>query len=443
MKTIFLTCFFGIISRDILGTDVFRLLKEQEGLRIVILAPRSRQAGLSVELAAPNVEIVGVEFASPGRIETMLREFFLDLLDTRTRRIQRLVKLKRGEMSRAGWMLAGVVAFLGRFRLARSFARFLDRRLSGETGYENFFERYRPSLLFATDIMTPHDVAFMRTAGRFGVATIGMVRSWDNLTMYGVCRILPPRIIVQNEQAKMELISRHDAEAERITAVGIPHYDEYLREERTPREEFLRSFGLDPGKKTVFATLQNSKHLIDQETNRIMIDRLAALGANVLVRAPIIGEARLGGLSLPPNVAVDRPGGSNDVADVDLTREADRRLADSIFHSDVVVTGPSTIAIDGVVFGKPVVLLAYEYKKLPYWQRMGRLYDYDHIRTITGSGGVRVARSEEELVGAVRSYLADPGIDREGRDRLVFQKRQFLDGKSAERMARAILNALP
>lgn len=443
MKTIFITCFFGIISRDILGTGVLRRLKEREGLRIVILAPRSRQAGLSAELAAPNIEVVGVELASPGRIETMLRELFLDLLNTRTRRIQRLVKLKRGEMSRLGWMLSGIAAFLGRFRLARSFARFLDCRLSGKTGYEIFFERYRPSLLFATDIMTPHDVAFMRTAGRFGVATIGMVRSWDNLTMYGICRILPPRIIVQNEQAKKDLVSRHDAEAERIAAVGIPHYDEYLREERSPREEFLRSFGLDPQKKTIFATLQNSKHLIDQETNRIMIDRLAALGANVLVRSPIIGEARLGNQPLPPNVAVDRPGGSNDVADVDLTRAADRHLADSIASSDVVVTGPSTIAIDGVVLGKPVVLLAYEYAKLPYWQRMERLYDYDHIRAIASTGGVRVARSEEEFVAAVQSYLADPGIDRVGRERLLREKRQFFDGKSAERMAREIIEALP
>ena len=46
--------------------------------------------------------------------------------------------------------------------------------------------------------------------------------------------------------------------------------------------------------------------------------------------------------------------------DRDLSHKDDVRLADSLYYSDVVISGPSTIMIDGAVFNKPIILINFD-----------------------------------------------------------------------------------
>jgi len=45
-------------------------------------------------------------------------------------------------------------------------------------------------------------------------------------------------------------------------------------------------------------------------------------------------------------------------------------------------------------------------------------------------------------VAAVARYLADPSLERDGRRRVVLDQCQFTDGRSAERVARCVLDEL-
>ena len=60
MKTIFITCFTGLITRNILSTDAFDLLRVHPDLRIVIIAPESRAAILRREYGVPSVSVAAV-----------------------------------------------------------------------------------------------------------------------------------------------------------------------------------------------------------------------------------------------------------------------------------------------------------------------------------------------------------------------------------------------
>ena len=65
MRTIFITCIRGIIARNILATGAFRILRDRQDFRIILLAPTTRVAILQKEFGAPNVEVALI---SPGLI---------------------------------------------------------------------------------------------------------------------------------------------------------------------------------------------------------------------------------------------------------------------------------------------------------------------------------------------------------------------------------------
>ncbi len=48
---------------------------------------------------------------------------------------------------------------------------------------------------------------------------------------------------------------------------------------------------------------------------------------------------------------------------------------------------------------------------------------------------MRVAETPDRLIDEIGQYLTDPARDRDGRRRVTLEQCQFLDGKSAERIA--------
>jgi hypothetical protein len=129
---------------------------------------------------------------------------------------------------------------------------------------------------------------------------------------------------------------------------------------------------------------------------------------------------------------------------VDVMPEHQRHLADTMRHSDVVVNVASTITIEACVFDTPVVNIAFDgdHADLPYERSARRYYTFTHYVNITRHDAVRVSWNPRELVENVARYLADPALDAGGRRRVVDEQVQFLDGKSGERVARAVVEEL-
>ena len=61
---------------------------------------------------------------------------------------------------------------------------------------------------------------------------------------------------------------------------------------------------------------------------------------------------------------------------------------------------------------------------------------------ITNRQAVRVAKSAAEMVESVARYLADPGLDAEGRRQVVVDQCQFTDGCSAARVTAHVIDEL-
>ena len=444
MKTILITCIRGLIARNILGTDAFSLLKKEPGLRIVVAASAKNIPVLEREFGGTNVVFEPIELPSKeisGAIDRFLWIIATNLLATRTRAVQRRVKLATD----GNWFdaaAAALVGYLGRSKAIRHAYRWFARVLSPGREFEYLFERHRPDLFFATDVYTLEDVKMMRLAARRGVRTVGMVRSWDNITSKTLLSFIPERMVANGGRIRDELVRYGDVPAERIFITGVPHYDHYRPDACMPRHKFLAKLGFDERKKLVLFATPSDHYLQDNMIAPLVVEALGESGANVLVRPPLVGRSGLEGRALPANVRLDDPGDYGDFVNIHMTPAADRHLADSLNAADIVITWASTMIIDAVAFGKPVILIGFDDSPRPYHRGILRYYDYEHHQFILASGGVQLARNPEELRRWVDRYLEDPRLDEAGRRKIVEEYCGSLDGRSGARLGEFLVGQI-
>ena len=457
MKTIFITSFFGLSARNILSTSILNILSRNANSRVVILAPQEKSDDYRRYFSAgkPNVIVEGVvlsntrseatqgiqlETASKSRLEQLFFSLFLHSSDTNSWKVMRLAERKfKGRYLKTffHWILAK----LGNFKFFRSLLRFLDYRLMPKDYYQGYFDQYRPDLIFATDIFNDHDVQVMREARARKISIVGMVRSWDNITSHGLNRIIPDKLIVHTPKIREEAIQHNDIKLENIFVSGIPHYDRYLSDLRTPREQFFKQMGLDPKKKTIFFAPPSDIYAKHNPVATQVIKELSKIyDIQLIIRLYLVGEVDLGDIkTIPGKIAIDAPRQSLQFLSADIAPKEDAHLADLLYHSDVVVAFASTLAIDAAVLGKPVIFIGFDGGHRPYWQSLRQYYDFDHQRFLINTGGVKLAASMDDLLKNIQNYLNDPDLDKKERKNVTDLFCWKMDGRSGERAAKFLI----
>jgi len=133
---------------------------------------------------------------------------------------------------------------------------------------------------------------------------------------------------------------------------------------------------------------------------------------------------------------------SGDGMDVDFMAENTRHLADTLYHSDVVLNVASTLAIEASIFDTPVINIGFDVEPGTNQALMEWHYGSTHFQKVVRSGAVRIAQSSGEMVDLINAYFADPSLDAAGRRRIVVEQCEFTDGRSAERVAVEIVGQL-
>lgn len=434
--TILISSFHSLISRNILGTDLLPLLKEA-GVRIIIACPAHKQAFFEREFGGPSVTIAPVPIALSRR-DTMLRYLALAAVNTKTLRIKRDTELAgRGRF----------ISLLLANALGRAAVRLLNRLATPREPFVALLETHKPSLVFATDIQNEYDVRLIEAARDRGVRVAGMVRSWDNLTAKGLVRAIPSVMIVNNEQLKKEAETIQGISPAIVRVVGIPHYDFYATGTRTPRESFFARIHGDAGKRLALYVPTGDRYL---ENNTVDAAILELMDKNlpgdfqILVRLPPGDRVRaFEGRANTARIIIDRPSEEfASVKETELSKAVEGHLADTLYYSDIVVSGPSTMAIDAAAFDKPVILVGFDGgEDRPYTKSIRRFYDYDHFAPVLASGGVRYVTTPAAFAEVLAAYVADPTRDHEGRQKVIATECYQLGG-SAERLAQTLLGSL-
>jgi len=446
----------GATAGNILRTGVLAsVLDRVPDVHIVLLSPLSADPAFVREFTHPRVTFEALPPHVPtgleGRLLGVIQSRFLSVCKTDTLRIRgprEFPSAKRWR--RVKRMLSGAVAPRG------PEGDWYDRadRLVRDGHMEALFDRYRPSLVAtASPGLIFSEIPVLRTARRAGARSIAVDLSWDNLTN----KFLPPRqvdrLVLWNSSMRDEARTLHRYDADRIAVTGVPQFDSYFCETRSSRDEFCRRTGLDPERRIVtLATIPKSKF----GHHQFVIDRLleaiasGAIGqpADLLVRLhPRDETSQYDRYAGRPHVVVEKAfrqtaSRSGDGMDVDFMAENTRHLADTLYHSDVVLNVASTLAIEASIFDTPVINIGFDGEPGTNQALMEWHYGSTHFQKVVRSGAVRIAQSSGEMVDLINAYFADPSLDAAGRRRIVVEQCEFTDGRSAERVAAEIVGQL-
>lgn len=466
MKTICITVKNAkLIQRYLLRSGLVKNLLADRSVRVIFLVPKSDAETYRQEFIGERVTVVGIPYVSPSlltRASAWISRIGFCNRATVKHHFFKRAQLNKSHIKTIAIVLFGLIFMSSRlsYGLMQRLIRFLASRNTTPRFLSEFFERERPDLVFATTLVTAvaadFDIPILIEARRRGIKTAATVRGWSQLGPAAFLLFHPDHFILQNDFLKDMAVQYNFFPEERIRVVGFPYFDWFLRDEFIqPREEFLRSLGIDPSRRLIFYAgdgfpgravgvaelFQNLVKTGCMPPNITMLFRPEPYESGGCLEYEHLSKLR------STSVVVDK------IPLIEIKRVSDPikdkkdfvHLFNIFTHSDMLVTPGGTIIIEAAAFDIPIIATAFDAEKnIPYWLRAARYWDgtFSYWSDILKTGGVKVARSPAELVGAIENYLQHPMGDSEGRRRLREHFIEPFDGKATERLANELLTIL-
>lgn len=451
MKTIFITSFHPLISRNILRTGILEGLRESA--HVYILCPKRKEEYFIREFAKKNeVDVIGVEERPLTKRERTVRTLGALLLPTTTIFFKRKEKFQRDRNGVDYFFSFFFLYIFARIRHVPRLYRWLCASLYDRNIFGVLFERYHPDLVFSTDVLEWNDVRLLIEAKRHDIKTVGMVRSWDNLTNKALLPVEPDHFFVNNAIIRNELVAFNKIRFKDISIVGMPQFDYYVGYAPTGRKNFFEKLGFYPERRIILFAPMGEKFIAsDWNILQILHDAIEAGqiqgSPQILVRYPPGDGMAREKLRLSEKVKIyfDRPGISfsqKRKKDNEFGRDDMIHLADSLFYSSVLVNAGSSLCIDMAAFDRPIVFPAFDGIETPYYRSTKKLFSYHHYQYLLRTKACRIATGKEDLIARINRYLVHPEIDREKRARLIKEQVGLFDGKAHERMVQHIKQLL-
>lgn len=314
---------------------------------------------------------------------------------------------------------------------------------------EKRLREIQPAAIVVTGAFQFEQPAIFAAAKKLGIPTVAYIPSWDNITTKNRMVFKYDGYLVWSEQTKRELHEFYPASRNaRVYVVGAPQFDLFFKKRfYETRADFCRLQNLDPRIPIILYAVGSPNFLQEHHGAIELAKRIAAgeLGkVQMLVRPhPIHDNAELGRVFDPfaPHVRLQHTHNAGKaVAERTQDETQIREWINTFRHADVLVNLASTATIDAALFDRPVVNLNFDPQ--PGQTDQALIEDinhrWNHFKPVSESGGVWLVDDYEELTKAILTYLRDPALDREGRQRIVRHVCEFADGKCGDRMAQAI-----
>ena len=446
MKTIFITSFHPHISRNILLTSTFEILKKEPDMRLVLIVPDYKVEYFKEQFGEVNVFVEGVRPSGANKTKRgiLLKRLGMYLCPTDTVYLRRQFKYYCDHKI-GSFAFAWIAGLIGHSRMIRRYIRLVDYYVAPKRFFYPLLDKYQPDLIFSTDPQNDNDVSMMQDARRRHIPIIAMVRSWDNATQR-VFRVFPDRMLAGSNAIAQECIAIHGFPKEKLVVTGQPHYDRYLTAPIKPKEQFFKEYGLDTGKRLIMYAPVGDVALImkENDVDQYVMEILASVDAQVIVRFPPDENVRLVNFNKPATMHIHRPGyafSNTRFTDREIRRQDDDSLIDQIYYSSVVVTGPTSICLDAAFMGKPVIAVDCYPSARGFFQKVYQ-YSYSHMKKMLACKGVYYATTKEDMLAGIHRYLKNPATDAEGRTRIREQWFSHADGHAGERVAKEIFSVL-
>ena len=444
----------GMIARNLFRTAFLTGLLEG-GARLVVACPAADDPLLKRELEAQGVVLVELPLLKKGLFERLWDAVTSALVfdhpgATRTMYIKWL-HFGLVEKQWTTFIRQGLAApfFLHKVKPFRRWVAWVDSRLFSHPEIGQLFDTHGPDLFVATNVFEP-DVHYIREARRRGIATVGIVKSWDNLSSKTKIAVEPDRLLVWSPEMRDEAVHLHFIPEERISIVGTPQFDVYVNYQGyQSREDFCQRIGADPDKKLIVYSTADS--WTTDEENLRLIHRIVnqedfCIPCHIHVRKYPKSQRDLSAIEAELGITAENAGRVvPSWADrVDQSREEMEHLCELMYHADLVIHLGSTIALDAACHDTPNIGFGLDSRSrtLPWAHYGRRIFRSEHNRRLIEPGGVKMVVTPEELKAAMQHYLLHPEADRAGREAVLERIIWKRDGRSGQRAADQILKML-
>jgi len=289
-------------------------------------------------------------------------------------------------------------------------------------------------------------------AVRYGIPTLGIVNSWDNLRK----RITQwaDHLSVWNRINYEEALQMNGYRPEQVTINGPVSFDPFYQERWwDAREKTGMQLGMDPQKRwIVYATsgVYNMEYYGRDETWLVheiegWMERNPALkNTQLLIRLhPLSRRIDFEPLKARyPDIRFSYGGYLPGIGW--YTDKEDYRLQINILkHADVIITPGSSWTIEAAIMDTPVVVPVYSTLQPEHAAAQFDRYTLArHFKPILQNQWVPITRTAEETEREVAHALEDPDSGKGLRKELVDNYVQYQDGKASERVARWMANIL-
>lgn len=454
MKTIFLPIYNGLRSRNFFRTDIYKELVKDRDIRLVILVPAYKIDFYKKEFKELNIVFEPWDDAAEPLFGKILHAIAFSLLDTGTIREKQYAAYVKDGNSLKFLVKRFTTIVFGNNRFLRKAIRKLDKLVALNKEVVSLLDKHKPDLVLVPDIILKSDRIILRAAKQKGIFTLGMVRSWDNLTAKGVIQVLPDKLISQTTYMKQDITKYADMSEKDIVILGVAQFDEYYRKRNITREEFLNQLGIPPSRRLVlcapFFDVYSNKSgilIIKKLAEAVEQGRLPK-NTHFLVRyRPESGDASEFDENdiIGPYVTITKPCQNvfkkGNRPDFEFSQEDMGLLTNSLYFSDVTINTISTLTVDAAALDKPIINIRFDGdSNCPPWARVKLFSNFDHYNLLEMTGGVKLAYSMEQLIKQINDYLKNPQLDSEGRHKIRKQQVEFMDGQSGKRIAEYIRN---
>ncbi len=419
---------------------------------MVIFVPDYKSAYFVERFGGPNVVVEGVALPPVSSADIFFTYLASSLIWTGTLWAHKKEKFFR-DKKLLRFLISGLLMKLaGRLGFVKDLVRWLDLWTMSGRVFRDYFEKYKPDLVFATDIFNNNDAKLIAEAKLFGVVSVAMIRSWDNITSKGMFRVKPGKLIVHNEIIKHEAVKYERMNPGDIFVSGLPQFDRYTKAPRLAREQFFRRIKLDPkGKLVLFSPFGQRFSSTDWQVLDIL--KQGRLRGEIpketqfLVRPPPNDSvAFLDRFAADEAFFLDVPGhqfSAGVFRDTELDDKDAEWLADSLYHCDLIISAGATLLVDGAVFNKPGILIYLDgWEQRPYPKSVRRFTEYDHGLLLRNSGAIKTVFTQEELFEAINECLLSPENDSVKRLSMAQEQCWRLDGQSGRRIYNFISSLL-
>ena len=299
------------------------------------------------------------------------------------------------------------------------------------------------AIIFSSMLIGSAD--YLKESRRRSIINILDVPSWDNPTSKGPLSIIPDAALAWSENMKAELVAYHSICSEKVHACGVLAYDSYFHPVSISSEQLRKSLGIPNEKAIILYALgtPNQASCMSIFIAKILdLIRKGNLNAVLVVRISPRDEGMLmRQFNSDPLLFINRPSGSKCLETTNWMPDENEALerVSLVRSSSVVVAIQSSMVLEACCSDRPVINLAYDAGlNVPPEQSVERFYKYTHALPVIETGGAWIVRSDDELLLALKSYLATPEIHQKNRRELLEHACQYADGLSACRWVEAV-----